>query len=134
MLAGWEVLRGVTTRRFSGRERIGRGLAMQGFTCSHNRMRAFNTNIQHATRFTVLRSTRRSTNLFSSLYSAANTTGSRIAGLALGEPTLLLHTRSVEEYLLQSPSLPTRVERHAQLAASLRAYLRGSYGSISALP
>lgn len=134
MLTGWEVRRGVTTRRSSGRERIGRGLAMQGFTCSHNRMRAFNTNIQHATRFTVLRSTRRSTNLFSSLYSAANTTGSRIAGLALGEPTLLLHTRSVEEYLLQSPSLPTRVERHAQLAASLRAYLRGSYGSISALP
>lgn len=134
MLAGWEVRRGVTTRRFSGRERIGRGLAMQGFTCSHNRMRAFNTNIQYATRFTVLRSTRRSTNLFLSLYSAANTTGSRIAGLALGEPTLLLHTRSVEEYLLQSPSLPTRVERHAQLAASLRAYLRGSYGSISALP
>lgn len=134
MLAGWEVRRGVTTRRFSGRERIGRGLAMQGFTCSHSRIRAFNTNIQHATRFTVLRSTRRSTNLFSSLYSAANTTGARIAGLALGEPTLLLHTRSVEDYLLQSPSLPSWVERHAQLAASLRACLRGSYGSISALP
>lgn len=134
MLAGWEVRRGVTTRRFSGRERIGRGLAMQGFTCSHSRIRAFNTNIQHATRFTVLRSTRRSTNLFSSSYSAANTTGARIAGLALGEPTLLLHTRSVEDYLLQSPSLPSWVERHAQLAASLRACLRGSYGSISALP